>query len=279
MVEYPPMPPASMPPPQPMLEPSVDLDVFPPAQQRRWTVLIRFILAIPHLFVLFILFLGQFVVAIIGWFAALITGALPQWCADYLRWTVAYAARVEGYLYLLVDEYPPFTVDVDVNYPVRVLFPAPTRLNRWAVLFRFILGFPIQLLATWLSTGWMVISPIVWLIVLITGRMPAALFQATSAVLRVQIRTEAYWLMLTPTYLKQVFGDGPTPEGGATLPPGFTPASPTRPLLVSQAGKILLWVILVLGIIWSFFNPSADFSTDDDGPSQPTHIEWPRPTP
>ncbi|MFE3799170.1 DUF4389 domain-containing protein [Nocardia tengchongensis] len=275
MVEYPPpMPPMNPPAFQPSM-PIVDLDVFPPAQQRRWTVLLRAILAIPHLLVLILVGLASGVVAILGWFGALFTGALPIWCADFLRGTLAYTMRVFGYTYLLVDEYPPFNFEVDANYPLRVQFPAPTRLNRWAVLFRFFLALPILILTSWLSTGWMVIAPIFWLILLITGRMPAAVFQATAAVLRSQLRTDAYWAMLTPTYLSQVFGDGPTPTPGELPPPA---ASPTRPLLVSQAAKVLLWIILILGILWSFFNPAPDYSTNDN-PTQPTHIEWPHPTP
>ncbi|APA95745.1 DUF4389 domain-containing protein [Nocardia seriolae] len=262
---------------EPTPEPIVGLDVFPPEQQRRWTVLLRAILAVPHLLILIVIGLASAVVAFLGWFGALFTGALPAWCGDFLRATLAYTIRVLAYMYLLVDAYPPFSLDVDANYPVRVQFPAPTRLNRWAVFFRFILAIPILAFTSWLSTGWTVIAVIIWLIMLVTGRMPAAVFQATAAVLRCQVRTDAYWLMLTPTYLTQPFGDGPVPAPGEVPPPGFVPASPTRPLLVSQAAKVLLWVILILGILWSIFNPGPDYSTDDQ--PTPTHIEWPQPTP
>ncbi|WP_460717200.1 DUF4389 domain-containing protein [Nocardia heshunensis] len=244
-------------------EPIVGLDVFPPEQHRRWTVLLRAILAIPQLLVLVVLGLATAVVAVIGWFGALFLGALPAWCGDFLRSTLAYTIRVLAYMYLLVDVYPPFSLDVDANYPVRVQFPAPTPLNRLAVFFRFILAIPILALSSWFSTGWTVIAVIIWLIMLITGRMPAAVFQATAAVLRTQVRTDAYWLMLTPAYLTGAFGDGPTPEPGMLPAPGYAPASPTRPLLVSQAAKVLLWIILVLGILWSFFNPTGNYSSDD----------------
>ncbi|MFE3191747.1 DUF4389 domain-containing protein [Nocardia sp. NPDC059240] len=263
---------------QPMPEPIVGLDVFPPERHRRWTVLLRAILAIPQLLVLVILGLATAVVAVIGWFGALFLGALPEWCGDFLRSTFAYTIRVLAYMYLLVDVYPPFSLDVEANYPVRVQFPAPTRLNRWAVFFRFILAIPILALNSWMATGWTVIAVIVWLIMLITGRMPAMIFQATAAVLRCQVRTDAYWLMLTPAYLTGVFGDGPVPQPGMLPAPGYVPASPTRPLLVSQGAKVLLWIILVLGILWNIFNPTPDFSTDT-GRVEPTTVYWPTPTP
>lgn len=271
MVEYPPNQPMYAP---PMPEPIVGLDVFPPERHRRWTVLLRAILVIPHVLILIVVGLATAVVSVIGWFGALFLGALPAWCGDFLRATLAYTVRIMAYMYLLVDAYPPFSFEVDANYPVRVQFPAPTPLNRWAVFFRFILAIPIMALTSWLSTGWAVIAVIIWLIMLITGRMPAMVFQATAAVLRCQVRTDAYWLMLTPAYLSQIFGDGPAPAPGTPPPPGYVPASPTRPLLVSQGAKILLWVILVLGILWSFFSPGPDYNSDSDS-VQPTQVNWP----
>ncbi|UFS96941.1 DUF4389 domain-containing protein [Nocardia huaxiensis] len=249
---------------QPVPEPTVELDVFTPPTQRRWTVLIRLILAIPQLIVVWALGLAATVVAIIGWFAALFTGALPPWCGDFLRSYLAYSTRVMAYLMLMVDVYPPFTMDVAVDHPVRVWFPAPTPLNRMAVLFRFFLALPILLLTAWFVSGWMVISLILWLIVLIMGRMPDTIFQATAAVLRNQVRTESYWYMLTPTYLKGVFGDGPAPIASTDMPPGYAAASPTRPLLVSQGARILLWVILVLGVLSSFTQGASGSRSNDD---------------
>jgi hypothetical protein len=61
-----------------------------PAPQRRATVAVRLILAIPHLVVLYFLALVASVVAVIGWFGALVTGRLPDFAATYLagylRW-------------------------------------------------------------------------------------------------------------------------------------------------------------------------------------------------
>src|ERR1700685_262614 len=79
-----------------------------PTEQRRLTVLVRIILAIPHLVALYVLTIVSEVVALICWFAALFTGRLPGGLADfqvgYLRWL----ARFSAYLLLLTDVYPPF---------------------------------------------------------------------------------------------------------------------------------------------------------------------------
>jgi hypothetical protein len=79
-----------------------------PATRRRLTVAFRVILVIPQLFVLYFLNLVAFVVLVIGWFAVLVAGRWPaglqSFVIGWLRWTF----RVNGYWYLIVDEYPPF---------------------------------------------------------------------------------------------------------------------------------------------------------------------------
>ncbi|MRH90213.1 DUF4389 domain-containing protein [Nocardia sp. SYP-A9097] len=247
----------------------VELDVFPPEQHQRWTVLLRLLLAIPQLIVMWFLGFAAFVVVVCGWFGALFTGRLPQWCGEFLRGYFSYSARVYGYLMLVVDEYPPFAWNPP-NYPVRVLFPPPTELNRLAVLFRLILAFPILVFTSWLVSGWAMLAFVFWLIVLITGRMPRSVFEATTAIMRTELRTQAYTYLLTPAYLKGVFGDQTgVPVDPATAQWGQpvrqwgqpAPQSPTRPLLLSRGGQVLLIVMLILGILASMLQTV----TGDDG--------------
>ncbi|WP_433683402.1 DUF4389 domain-containing protein [Nocardia sp. CA-119907] len=251
----------------------VELDVFPPERHRRWTVLLRLLLAVPQLIVLWALSIAAFVVVVCGWFGALALGRLPDWCGEFLRGYFGYTVRVYGYLMLLVDRYPPFAWTAP-DYPVRLLFPAPTPLNRAAVFFRIILAVPILVLSNWFSTGWVIVSFFLWLIVLITGRMPAAVFEATAAVLRIEMRVSTYVYLLTPAYLKGVFGD--KAAAAAPMPPGAPlnkqappmteppPPSPTRPLLLSGGGRALLIVILILGIFGSGFQTRTSWGNNDN---------------
>ncbi|MFX0575264.1 DUF4389 domain-containing protein [Nocardia nepalensis] len=263
----------------------VELDVFPPKQHRRWTVLLRLLLVIPQWIVVSVLGIAAFVVVVCGWFGALALGRLPDWCGEFLRGYFGYAVRVYGYVMLLVDDYPPFAWTAP-DYPVRLLFPPPTPLNRVAVLFRLILAFPILVLSSWFRAGWIVVSFFLWLIVLITGRMPGPVFEATSAVLRIEMRVATYTFLLTPAYLKGVFGDkaaAPVPMPGAPMPgtpvpgaptpsapmPGVAmtqpaPQSPTRPLLLSGGGRALLIVMLILGILGSLGRATRSGDNDDD---------------
>src|ERR1700736_755462 len=189
-----------------------------PAPQSRLTVLFRIFMVIPQLVVLWLLGIAAMVVVIIGWFGALFTGRLPVFAADFLTGYLRWLTRVYAYLFLLTDVYPPFSLD-DADYPVRVAV-APGRLNRLAGLFRYFLLIPCWIVAAIVGYGaFTIVQFVSWLIVLISGQMPEALYQALAAALRYQIRTLGFALMLTSAYPAGLFGD---PD----LPGPWTPAGP-----------------------------------------------------
>src|SRR2546423_3782920 len=113
----------------PQREAEVQLDVHGLRPQQRWTVLIRLILAIPQLIILYFLWLAGFFVLIVGWFAALFTGQLPEGIRGFLIGILRYQVRVPAYLFLRVDENPPFPFFAAPTYPIQIEVPAPTRLN------------------------------------------------------------------------------------------------------------------------------------------------------
>jgi hypothetical protein len=226
-----------------------ELDVTPPARQRRLTVLLRLLLLIPQFIVLAVLGFVTFFAAIAAWFAALALGRLPRWAESYLSGYVVYATRVYASLYLLVDSYPPFGFTAPGS-PVQLELH-PGRLNRLAVLFRIILAIPAGIIAAVLTAGWQAVSFFCWLAVLILGRTPAPLFEATAAVLRYAMRLQAYFLMLTAAYPKRVFGDrAPTGAPSAGLA-AVAPArgSATHPLLLTSGARVLLAVFIIAGLL------------------------------
>ena len=113
-----------------------------PAPQRRWTVLLRLILAVPHMIVLYALTIAAMAVAFVGWWGALFTGRLPGFAVTFLSGYLRWYIRFNGYLCLLTDVWPPFSFDDDPGYPVRAAIPPAQRLNRAAVFFRCVLIIP-----------------------------------------------------------------------------------------------------------------------------------------
>ena len=84
--------------------------VDPVTPRDRLSVGLRVILALPHFIVLFFVLCGWWVTTAISWFAILITGRYPAGLYDFgagaLRWLI----RVEAYMLLMVDDYPPFSL-------------------------------------------------------------------------------------------------------------------------------------------------------------------------
>ena len=79
-------------------------------RQNRWTVGFRVILAIPHFVWISLVTIGAMFVLVVGWFAALFTGRLPDGIARFLHLVVQYHVRLLAYVYLMRDDYPPFNL-------------------------------------------------------------------------------------------------------------------------------------------------------------------------
>ncbi|MGH9128879.1 MAG: DUF4389 domain-containing protein [Acidimicrobiales bacterium] len=220
-------------------------------RRNRVTVCFRAILAIPQVIVVYILGIAAAVVAVIGWFGALFMGRLPRWAAEFLGGYACWVTRVYAYLGLLVDAYPPFDFDAPASYPVQVRVPLPGRLNRAAVLFRVILAIPAYIVGGLANTGLGIASVVVWLILLVGGRMPRSLFLAIASVLRYYLRVYGYFLMLTPAYPSGLFAE-PVAVGESGGPGAASGADPrawaVAPTPLSSGAKVIVSAFLVLGL-------------------------------
>ena len=82
----------------------------PPGPRDRVAVGLRILLAVPHIIVLFFVLLAWSLTTIAAWCIILFTGNYPQGLYEFgvgaLRWRL----RVETYVLLMVDEYPPFSL-------------------------------------------------------------------------------------------------------------------------------------------------------------------------
>jgi hypothetical protein len=238
------------------------LRLGPTERQSRVTVFFRMILVIPQVFVLFFVLIAAYVVAVIGWFAALFTGRLPDWAAEFITGAIRWNTRVLAYEYLLTGKYPPFSLDADADYPVDVA-TRPGTLNRLAVFFRLIIGIPAGIVAGLLLFGMQVFGIVTWIATLIRGSQPPLFYEANAAVIRYAARYYGFMGMVTSTYPAEVRGDGTAAAvgaGTASAPStpgdqdalGAPPAADAQPwsLRLTSGARRLVVVFIVLGALF-----------------------------
>jgi hypothetical protein len=94
---------------------SVHLDYpYPDAARdlNRWLPLVKWFLAIPHVFVLIFLNIAAVFVVIYTWFTILFTGRYPRGAFNFVEGVIRWNNRVVAYAVTLVtDRYPPFQLN------------------------------------------------------------------------------------------------------------------------------------------------------------------------
>ena len=93
------------------MEPHTSLRLTYPGHLERWKPLYKWLLATPQYFVVAGLFIAACLGIIAGFFAVLVTGEYPEGIRDFLISAYRYALRVEAYVGLLTDRYPPFSLN------------------------------------------------------------------------------------------------------------------------------------------------------------------------
>jgi hypothetical protein len=124
----------------------------------------------------------------------------PRWWFDWNLELLRFTNRVGIYMALMDDRYPSTdeqqAVRVDAPYP-----DAPTDLNRWLPLVKWLLAIPhyIVLFFLWIGGVFAVIAA--WFTILFTGRYPRPLFDYVEGVIRWQNRVVGYaFILVTDAY-------------------------------------------------------------------------------
>jgi hypothetical protein len=178
------------------------LDVDGPQMQNRLSVLLRIIYAIPHLIAMTVIGVVAAVMTLIAWFVILFTGKYPEGMANFVLGALRWSSRGYGYLYLLTDKYPAFSLEADSAYPVRFLGDAVQLdgRNRLTVFFRVIMIIPHAIILYVLNIVANVLGLIAWVAALFTGSVPGGIHTFLTGWLRWEMRYVAYAALLTDEY-------------------------------------------------------------------------------
>ena len=180
----------------------------------RWLWLVKWLLAIPHYIVLWVLGVVYLVLSVVAMFAILFTGRYPRGIFDFNVGVLRWSWRVAYYSYgaLGTDKYPPFTLADVPDYPARLHVEYPGELARWPVLVKWwLLAIPQYLViglflggfkyAGLLSLGLIgVLALIAGVALAALGRYPRGVFDLLIGLNRWVLRVVVYASLMTDVY-------------------------------------------------------------------------------
>ena len=225
----------------------------------RWLWLVKWLLLIPHVVVLFFLWVAFVVVTVVAFFAILFTGRFPRSLFDFnvgvMRWS--WRVHYYGYWALATDRYPPFTLHEVPDYPTHLDVAYPERLSRGLIFVKWLLAIPHFIVLAvfvggglWLGTrggdandswdngsnaGWSLVGILVLIaaiVLLFTGRYPRPIYDFVMGMDRWAVRVGAYAALMTdryPPFRLDMGGTDPALLPRGPTPPAFPGSSASPP--------------------------------------------------
>lgn len=190
-------------------------EISEPLSPALW--LVKWLLIIPHLFVLCFLWIAAFFVGLAAFFAVLFTGHYPRGMFDFVVGVWRWTWRVSFYAYgaLATDRYPPFTLK-STDYPADLQIEYPQRLKNGLALVKWFLAIPhYAVLAALIGGSWgssaeagphgfggllWVLVLIVAVLLLFTGKYHKDIFRLVMGIHRWAYRVLAYVGLMTDEY-------------------------------------------------------------------------------
>src|SRR5215510_9216137 len=122
-----------------------------------WLWLVNWLLLIPHFVVLAFLWLAVIVLTLVSGIAILFTGRYPRSLFDFNTGVMRWSWRVGfyGISAFGTDQYPPFSLQPDPEYPADFTVDYPEQLSRGLVLVKWwLLALPHYLIVAVFIGGW-----------------------------------------------------------------------------------------------------------------------------
>lgn len=202
----------------------VTLTVAYPEKLSRLTTFFRLFMLIPQVFVYVFIYIAEWVIMFLSWWAILFTARCPETFFSFLVWCLRWGTRLTAYMFLLTDKYPPFHGRADVEYPVALGVETPGQLSRLTTFFRFpVIATPTFVLGEGVRWQWqpsagmpmtiphviilyfigiaaMVILFLAWWAILFIGRYPRSFFNFVTWYFRWMTRVTVYSNLVTDKY-------------------------------------------------------------------------------
>jgi len=190
----------------------------------RVTTFFRLIVAIPWVIVSYIYLIAGFFTHLFAWVAVIILGRYPDWLYNFNSGVVRYLIRTNAWVYLQTDRWPPFGLNDDPTYPIRVnVAPKAERQSRLKAFFRAILVLPMLIVYYGVNAVHTGAAIVAWLTIVFRGYQPAGVHNALTFTNSFNARVAGYFVLLTDDY-PPIGAEGP--QVGDVPPAAISPAAP-----------------------------------------------------
>lgn len=208
---------------------TVVFEPTPALQRNRLTVFFRYFMVLPHFVTLMIYGLGFSLSLVATWFAMIVTGKYPAGLYAFNVKVLQYQARLNSYMYLQVDAYPPFGLGEYPDFPTQLrVGPAQESYSRIKAFFRLILAIPVMVIAYVMQIIMSVMGVVIWIMAVITGKTSEGLHGPLNMGLSYYTRAAAYFALVTEDWPAVTQDPQPTSVAPA-MPPPPPPAPAASP--------------------------------------------------
>jgi hypothetical protein len=266
----------------------VHVDAHLDPKLSRWLWLFKWLLALPHYFLLAFLWVAFLVLSVVAFFAILFTGRYPRNIFDFNVGVLRWSWRVAYYAYgaLGTDQYPPFSLEEKPDYPAHLEVEYPEHLSRGLALVKWwLLAIPHYLvIGLFLGGAGFALNndgsdPRVWtsgligllvlvagVVLLFTGRYPQPIFDFVLGLNRWVLRVAGYAALMTdeyPPFRLDQAGDEP---GTLRTAAGPAPGDATRvqPPLAGRVITLVVASVLLVGSLGALGAGIGLASADND---------------
>lgn len=216
----------------------------------RFLWLVKWLLLVPHVLVLIVLWAGFMLASVVALVAIVITGRYPRALFDFNLGVMRWGWRVGFYAYSVLgtDRYPPFSLGEEPDYPARLDIEYPAHLSRGLALVKWwLLAIPHYLVLAILFGGgtWVIwqfgTAELAWsgsvvgllvlfaaIVLMITGSYPRPLFDVIIGINRWALRVAAYAALMTDRYPPFRLDAGGDEPDGSIDPRPLTVPRPTE---------------------------------------------------
>jgi hypothetical protein len=193
----------------------------------RWLWLVKWLLAIPHIIVLVLLWVVFVVLTIVAGVSIVFTGRYPRGIFDFNVGVMRWSWRVELYAFTLAtDRYPPFSLQPDPSYPAELEVEYPEQLSRGFVWVKWwLLAIPHYVIIGFFNSGPPVVGGLIGILALIAGvtlavkqHYPTSIFDFIIGMHRWTWRVVAYAALMRDEYPPFRIDLGPAEPTTTTAP-------------------------------------------------------------